>query len=91
MSIHENYQDDLDKLLEGKRKDYLSYDELNQLLPPEINSAEEIEALFDVLSAKGIRFGEAEATDKFGTDLIDEKKLEDYDDEESEGLDLSAG
>lgn len=91
MSIHENYQDDLDKLLEGKRKDYLSYDELNQLLPPEINSAEEIEALFDVLSAKGIRFGEAEASDKFGTDLIDEKKLEDYDDEESEGLDLSAG
>ncbi|MBI4750644.1 MAG: RNA polymerase sigma factor RpoD [Acidobacteria bacterium] len=91
MSIHENYQDDLDKLLEGKRKDYLSYDELNQLLPPEINSAEEIEALFDVLSAKGIRFGEADAADKFGSDLIDEKKLEEYEEEEAEGLDLSAG
>jgi RNA polymerase primary sigma factor len=88
MAIHEKYQEDVDKLLEiGKEKDYLSYDDLNRLLPPEVNSADDIEAIFDVLSSEGINIGDGE--DKF-VDIQDLDKKVDELDEEIE-LDLTPG
>ncbi|MFY9221097.1 MAG: RNA polymerase sigma factor region1.1 domain-containing protein, partial [Blastocatellia bacterium] len=61
MAIHEKYQEDVDKLLEvGKEKDYLTYDDINRLLPPEVNSADDIEAIFDVLNSEGIHIGDGD-------------------------------
>lgn len=88
MAIHEKYQEDVDKLLEvGKEKDYLTYDELNRLLPPEVNSADDIEAIFDVLSSEGIHIGEND--DKFLDDNPDKKEGDDLD--EDIELDLTPG
>jgi RNA polymerase primary sigma factor len=89
MAIHEKYQEDVDKLLEiGKEKDYLSFDDLNRLLPPEMNSADDIEAIFDVLSSEGINIGDGE--DKFVEIQDLDKKVADELDEEIE-LDLTPG
>jgi RNA polymerase primary sigma factor len=89
MAIHEKYQEDVDKLLEiGKEKDYLSFDDLNRLLPPEVNSADDIEAIFDVLSSEGIHIGDGE--DKFVEIQDLDKKVVDELDEEIE-LDLTPG
>ncbi len=86
MAIHEKYQEDVDKLLEvGKEKDYLTYDDINRLLPPEVNSADDIEAIYDVLNSEGIQFGD----EKFD-DISDLDKKEVLEDEDIE-LDLSPG
>ncbi|MBL8151353.1 MAG: RNA polymerase sigma factor RpoD, partial [Blastocatellia bacterium] len=88
MSIHEKYQEDVDKLLEvGKEKDYLSYDDLNRLLPAEVNSADDIEAIFDVLSSEGIHIGDPDDT----VDLpgLVEKKLEELNEDGEMELNLT--
>jgi RNA polymerase primary sigma factor len=88
MAIHEKYQEDVDKLLEmGKEKDYLTYDDLNRLLPPEVNSADDIEAIFDVLSSEGIPVGDSE--DKL-FEISDLEKKENPS-EDDIALDLSPG
>lgn len=82
----QKYQEDVDKLLEvGKEKDYLTYDDINRLLPPEVNSADDIEAIYDVLSSQGINFGD---NDENG-DIADLDKKEDEEDDIE--LDLSPG
>jgi RNA polymerase primary sigma factor len=59
--INEKYQDEVEKLLEvGKEKEYLTYDDINRLLPPEMNSADDIEAIFDVIGAEGISISESD-------------------------------
>ncbi|MEW6729883.1 MAG: RNA polymerase sigma factor RpoD [Acidobacteriota bacterium] len=88
MAIDEKYQEDVDKLLEvGKEKDYLTYDDLNRLLPPEVNSADDIEAIFDVLNSEGIHIGDAD--DKFFEVADLDKKVDDLDEEIE--LDLTPG
>jgi hypothetical protein len=53
--LNEKYSDEIEKLLEvGKEKEYLTYDDINRLLPPDLNSADEIEAILDVIGAEGI-------------------------------------
>ncbi|MBK6314653.1 MAG: RNA polymerase sigma factor RpoD [Blastocatellia bacterium] len=89
MSINEKYSDEVEKLLEvGKEKEYLTYDDINRLLPPEVSSADEIEAILDVIGAEGIQISESD--EKFLKDSGDEIEKETPDGEESE-LDLSAG
>jgi RNA polymerase primary sigma factor len=81
----------VEKLLEvGKEKEYLTYDDINQLLPPEVSSADEIEAILDVIGAEGIHISESD--EKFLKGTIDDadKEKEDGLDEDVE-LDLSAG
>lgn len=59
--INEKYQDELEKLLEvGKEKEYLTYDDINRLLPPDVNSADEIEAILDVIGAEGISISDSD-------------------------------
>ncbi|HLG15983.1 MAG TPA: RNA polymerase sigma factor RpoD [Blastocatellia bacterium] len=59
--INEKYHDEVEKLLEvGKEKEYLTYDDINRLLPPEMNSADDIEAIFDVIGAEGISISESD-------------------------------
>ena len=59
--INEKYASEIEKLLElGKEKEYLTLDEINRLLPADVKSGDDIEELFDLLDAEGIRHGEAE-------------------------------
>ncbi|MEP7272689.1 MAG: RNA polymerase sigma factor RpoD [Acidobacteriota bacterium] len=89
MSINEKYSDEVEKLLEvGKEKEYLTYDDINRLLPPEVSSADEIEAILDVIGAEGIQISESD--EKFLKDSTDEIEKENTDGEDHE-LDLSAG
>jgi RNA polymerase primary sigma factor len=59
--INEKYSDEVEKLLEvGKEKEYLTYDDINRLLPPDMNSADEIEAILDVIGAEGISISDSD-------------------------------
>jgi len=59
--INEKYPDEVEKLLEvGKEKEYLTYDDINRLLPPDMNSADEIEAILDVIGAEGISISDSD-------------------------------
>jgi RNA polymerase primary sigma factor len=59
--INEKYSDEVEKLLEvGKEKEYLTYDDINRLLPPEMNSADDIEAIFDVIGSEGISISDSD-------------------------------
>jgi RNA polymerase primary sigma factor len=84
--INEKYQDELEKLLEvGKEKEYLTYDDINRLLPPDMNSADEIEAILDVIGAEGISISDSdekfiEAAASAAGD-VDKKLEEGFDDE----------
>src|SRR5262245_29226 len=90
--INDKYQDELEKLLEvGKEKEYLTYDDINRLLPADMNSADEIEAIFDVIGAEGISISDSD--EKFietAASAGGDKKLDDALDEDLD-LDLSAG
>ncbi|MFA6216094.1 MAG: RNA polymerase sigma factor RpoD [Candidatus Omnitrophota bacterium] len=51
----------VDKILAlGRRKGYLTYDEVNDLLPEGISSSEEIDQLFDLLGSEDIQVVESE-------------------------------
>ncbi|MBF0485441.1 MAG: sigma-70 family RNA polymerase sigma factor, partial [Candidatus Omnitrophica bacterium] len=51
-----DFQQDLDKLVEsGKKKGFLTYDEVNQTLSDSIDSSEDIDQVFEILDGKGIR------------------------------------
>jgi RNA polymerase primary sigma factor len=59
--INDKYSDEVEKLLEvGKEKEYLTYDDINRLLPPDMNSADEIEAILDVIGAEGISISDSD-------------------------------
>ena len=59
--INEKYQNEVEKLLEvGKEKEYLTYDDINRLLPADMNSADDIEAIFDVIGAEGISISDTD-------------------------------
>ncbi|HXG93175.1 MAG TPA: RNA polymerase sigma factor RpoD [Blastocatellia bacterium] len=59
--INEKYADEVEKLLEvGKEKEYLTFDDINRLLPPDMNSAEDIEAIFDAIGAEGISISDSD-------------------------------
>ena len=46
----------------GKERGYLLYDEVNDILPPEVQSAEEIDELLSTFERNGIAVYEDEAT-----------------------------
>src|SRR5918911_2030874 len=54
--LDEKYDDSVQKLIDiGKEKGYLLYDEVSDLLPPEISSsAEDLDALFSAFGTAGI-------------------------------------
>ena len=56
MAKNSNIRHDLKKIIElGKQKGFLTYDELNDLLPENISSMEEIDKIFDLLGSEDIR------------------------------------
>ena len=54
MSIEEKYDEVRQLIQVGKEKGYLLYDEVNELLPSEITSAEELDELFNAFGSAGI-------------------------------------
>ena len=90
--LNEKYSDEVEKLLEmGKEKEYLTFDDINRLLPAELNSADDIEAIFDVIGAQGISISEND--EKFletaaGADSNGDGKLDSVTEEEID-LDLT--
>ena len=54
MSIEEKYDEVRQLIQTGKEKGYLLYDEVNELLPSEVTSAEELDDLFNAFSSAGI-------------------------------------
>ena len=60
MSIEEQYDEVRQLIAIGKEKGYLSYDEVNELLPAEITSSAELDALFSMFGNAGIEVVESE-------------------------------
>ena len=84
-SIEEKYDEINQLILVGKERGYLLFDEINELLPAEVASSEELDDLFGALGNAGIEVVESE--DKYKKKLI-ERTAEANDDAE---FDLPAG
>ena len=54
LSIEEKYDEVRQLIAVGKEKGYLLYDEVNELLPSEITSAEDLDELFNAFGSAGI-------------------------------------
>ncbi len=54
MSIEERYDEVRQLIAVGKEKGYLLYDEVNEMLPSEITSAEDLDELFNAFGSAGI-------------------------------------
>ena len=54
MSIEERYDEVRQLINVGKEKGYLLYDEVNEMLPSEITSAEDLDELFNAFGSAGI-------------------------------------
>jgi RNA polymerase primary sigma factor len=54
LSIEDKYDEVRQLINIGKEKGYLLYDEVNELLPSEINSSEDLDDLFNTLGSAGI-------------------------------------
>src|SRR6266849_9316649 len=71
MSIEEKYDEVRQLINIGKEKGYLLYDEVNELLPSEITSSDELDDLFNTFGSAGI-----EVIDSDQKYLRDEKVLD---------------
>ncbi|HEU4981443.1 MAG TPA: sigma-70 family RNA polymerase sigma factor, partial [Acidobacteriaceae bacterium] len=83
MAIEDKYEEELDKLIEtGKEKGYLTYGEVNDLLPGDIHSTDDLDDLITTIGTQGI-------------DLLEAPKAEGFESESEEGedveLDLTPG
>ena len=54
LSIEERYDEVRQLIQVGKEKGYLLFDEVNEMLPSEITSAEDLDDLFNAFSTAGI-------------------------------------
>ena len=60
LAIEEKYDEVKTLIALGKEKGYLLYDEVNENLPSEVSSSEELDELFDVFGNAGIDIVESE-------------------------------
>src|SRR3989442_14219701 len=60
MSIEEKYDEVRQLISIGKEKGYLLYDEVNELLPSEITSSDELDDLFNTFVISGIEVIDAD-------------------------------
>ncbi len=71
-------------LARGKERGYITFDELNAVLPPDQNSSEQIEDVMSMLSEMGIQVVEAEESEE-AEPVAKVEKVEDAEDEEHAG------
>ncbi len=83
MSIEEKYDEIRQLITIGKEKGYLLYDEVNELLPADITSSEELDDLFSTFGSAGIEVVDSEKSYR-------DDKLQGEAGEESD-LDLTPG
>jgi RNA polymerase primary sigma factor len=89
LGIEDKY-DQINKLLNlGKEKGYLLYDEVNDMLPDQVNSPEDIEDIFNVFGNAGIEVLEGEPKSPLPEKIEFEKKFEEPSEEVE--LDLTPG
>jgi RNA polymerase primary sigma factor len=62
LSIEEKYDEVKQLIAIGKEKGYLLYDEVNELLPADITSSDELDDLFSTFSSAGIEVVDSEKT-----------------------------
>jgi RNA polymerase primary sigma factor len=86
----DKYEDDVDRIIDtGKEKGYLTYGEVNDLLPGDITSPDELDDLMTTINTQGIDvLTEGRRGSKLDVDDSDNESGEDSDDVE---LDLSPG
>jgi RNA polymerase primary sigma factor len=77
LSIEEKYDEIRQLVLIGKEKGYLLYDEVNDALPADLNSSDELEDLFGVLGAAGIEIVDSEQ--KYREDKLLDRRSENRD------------
>src|ERR1700704_1268760 len=87
--LEEKY-DEVQKLIDmGKEKGYLLYDEVSDLLPPEITaSAEDLDDLFTAFGTAGIEVIDTEDQTFAGLDKIPGERKIETDHPEGEGVEL---
>src|SRR5499433_3312765 len=93
-SLDNKYDDSVQKLIEiGKEKGYVLYDEVSDLLPPEIGaSAEDLDELFSAFGTAGIEaIGAADQNFAALDKISSEKKFDTDASEEGIELDLTPG
>ena len=79
MSIEERYDEVRQLIATGKEKGYLLYDEVNELLPSEITSAEDLDDLFNAFGTAGIEIVDSDKAYQekgFDRDSGDEPELD---------------
>jgi RNA polymerase primary sigma factor len=92
--LEEKYDDSVQKLIDiGKEKGYLLYDEVSDLLPPEISSsAEDLDDLFSAFGTAGIEVIDTDDQSFAPLDKVPgEKKFDAETPEEGVELDLTPG
>ncbi len=92
--LEEKYDDSVQKLIDiGKEKGYLLYDEVSDLLPPEISSsAEDLDDLFSAFGTAGIEVIDTDDQTFAPLDKVpSEKKFDAETPEEGVELDLTPG
>src|SRR3989337_1771180 len=62
LSIEERYDEVKQLISIGKEKGYLLYDEVDELLPADVTSAEDLDDLFSTFSSAGIEVVDSEKT-----------------------------
>src|SRR5262245_58875280 len=62
MSIEEKYDEIKQLIIIGKEKGYLLYEEINEILPAEVTSSEELDDLFSTFGSAGIEVVDSEKT-----------------------------
>ncbi len=86
MAMEDKYEDDIQKLIDtGKEKGYLTYGEVNDLIPNDLNSPDDLDDLITTIGTQGIDLLD-EGGPKFGGD-----KYEEGEDGEDVELDLTPG
>ncbi len=86
MAIEDKYEEDIQKLIDtGKEKGYLTYNEVNDLIPGDLHSPDDLDDLITTIGTQGIDI--SEDGPKFGADKFDP----DAEDSEDVELDLTPG
>ena len=86
MAIEDKYEEDIQKLIDaGKEKGYLTYNEVNDLLPGDLHSPDDLDDLLTTIGTQGIDV--LEGGPKFGADKFESEGEEGEDVE----LDLTPG
>src|SRR3989338_6244288 len=68
-------QQDIEKLVAlGKKKGFLTYDEVNEALSESVDSSEEIDKVFDILDGKDIKIIESEDDEDIDEKLDEESR-----------------